>query len=794
MQATKRWILTEADDQEARQIGEALHLSPIVARLLCRRGIRTVDEAQQFLAPHKDGFYDPWLMKDMDKSVERIRRAIAEGERVMVYGDYDADGATATSLLYLALRAMGAQVDSYIPDRFSEGYGLNVPAIEGAKEQGYTLVITVDNGISAHEPCRVAKELGLDMIVTDHHTPPDVLPDAYAILNPKQPGCQYPDAMIAGVGVAFKLVQALLGRLPEEYLDLAALGTVADLAPLVNENRLFTVYGLEKMNQAPRPGIRALLDVAGLTGKRVTAGHIGFSLGPRINASGRLDSATYAVQLLTTDDPVEAGELARFLEERNTERQAIGEQIFEEAVALVENNPQWLDGRVLVVAHEGWNEGVIGIVASRLVERYYRPTLMIALHPEGTGKASARSIHGFDLYQALTQCADLLGHYGGHKMAAGFSISADQVEHLRTRINQVAADVLTEEDMRPKLDIDAQLELAEVDLQLVEEIEQLAPYGFGNPSPRFSFSGLKVRETRVVGKDATHLQLKVEHDKRHLSCIAFRRSEDQQHIDQLSSIDLVGELQINEWNGRRDLQLLLGDWRAGAFQFFDYRFAGDKSVWVETHKEPLSILCFQPQQLEALEQRLMGYPWNEGKYRLFQIDETGAWVPRNSADEPTDHLVWFDLPETIEQLEASLGSILPQHRLYFVQGQSDQQWLRQRAIDALPHRDRFTDVYRLLRRQGSIERHQLLTSLRGAVTSDGLDTILQVFGELGFAKLEGETYHVVESADKRELTASTQYQQQSMRVTRMKKVNDLLLNASSDTLREWLVRQLGGRA
>ena len=789
MQTPKRWVVQDTDDTQVQALADALGVSPILARLLWRRGIHSADEAQRFLYPTADGFYDPFLMKDMDRVVARIRDAIGTGEQVMIYGDYDADGATSTSLLYLALRELGANVTYYIPDRFSEGYGLNGPALEQAKEQGFRLVITVDNGISAVEEAALAKSIGIDLIVTDHHTPPEVLPDAYAILNPKQPGCEYPDKMLAGVGVAFKVVQALTGRLPEEYLDLAAIGTVADLAPLVDENRLIAHYGLRRMNQAPRKGIAALIEAAGLQDKELTAGHIGFSFGPRINASGRLDSATYAVEMLTTDDAAEAQRLAQFLEDRNKERQEIGEGIFEAAVDLIERHPHWLEGRVLVVPSEGWNEGVIGIVASRLVERYYRPTLMIAIN--GThGKSSARSIHGFDLYAALTRCADLLDHYGGHKMAAGFSLAVDRIDELRTRMNEIAFEVLTEEEMTPKLDIDMVLDLTQVDLGLVEQIRALAPYGFGNPSPRFACTGLDIEGTRVVGKDASHLQVKVQGQGRQLDCIAFRRATDQGEIDNLASIDIAGELEINEWRGRRSLQMILGDWRAGDYQMYDRRSVGEKAVWLETRKEQLTVLCFHEGSVREIESRLLGYPWNEGKYRLYLVDEEGVWQHRAGEDEPTGHIVFYDVPLSMEHFTAAIGSVTPSQRLYFLQGPQDRAWLRQQAIDALPQREHFTLAYRVLRQSGGGTAEALLERMGRPCSMDGLHHILQVFLELGFANLQDETYHMVENAPRRDLTESDYYQQQAKRVERMRKVHEGLLGASFDKIREWLIREL----
>ncbi|PWK08984.1 single-stranded-DNA-specific exonuclease RecJ [Tumebacillus permanentifrigoris] len=789
MQKPKRWVVLEADDRQVHALAEELGVSPILARLLWRRGLCTVEDAQRFLYPGRDGFSDPYLMRDMDKAVARIRSAIDRKERMMIYGDYDADGATSTALLFLALREIGADVETYIPDRFSEGYGLNGPAIQQAKERGFDLVITVDNGISAVEEVRLAREIGLDLIVTDHHTPPEILPDAYAILNPKQPGCNYPEKMLAGVGVAWKLVQALYERLPEEFLDLAAIGTVADLAPLQGENRLITLFGLEAMNAVPRPGVRALIEVAGLQDKQVTAGHIGFSFGPRINASGRLDSATYAVELLTTTDTEKAKELAEFLDARNRERQEIGEGIFEQAVALVEAHPEWLEGRVLVVPSSGWNEGVIGIVASRLVERYYRPTLMIALNGEGSGKSSARSIHGFDLYAALTKCADLLGHYGGHKMAAGFSIAEERIDELRRRMNDIAQEALTDELMQPKIDVDMVLDLGEVNLQLVEQMERLAPYGFGNPSPRFSFEGLQLEQTRVVGKDATHLQMRVKRANQTLDCIAFRRSEDQPALERLASIDIVGELAINEWKGRRNLQVLLGDWRANAVQCFDKRGCGDKAVWLETRKEPLTVLFFQEPNLREIEKRLFGYPWNEDKYRLVLVDATGRWERVAGGDRPTDHVVLYDLPQTVAQVEAALAELQPAQKLYVIHGEADEQYCRHAEVNWLPERNAFTYAYRLLQKQETLSYEQMLQEMR-PLTQEGVETILAVFTELEFALQEGNQYAKNSSATRRELSEAPTYQQQAQRFQHLKQVREKLLVASHDTLREWLVTLL----
>ncbi|MFC4769693.1 single-stranded-DNA-specific exonuclease RecJ [Effusibacillus consociatus] len=792
MKQEKRWLLMETDEQIASRLSAELRVSPIIGKLLVRRGLTDAESARQFLHPDRSRFYDPFLMKDMEKAVARIRKAIADQERIMVYGDYDADGATSTSLMYLALQKLGAQVEYYIPDRFAEGYGLNGPALVQAKERGFDLVITVDNGIAAVDEVRIANELGLDLIVTDHHTPPEVLPDAYAILNPKQPGCQYPDKMLAGVGVAFKVAQALFGEVPEEFLDLAVLGTVADLAPLVDENRLLAVYGLERINRNPRPGMKALLEVSGLEGKEITAGHIGFAFGPRINAAGRLDSATYAVELLTTEDEARARELADFLNERNQERQEISAEMFEEAVQEVEAHPEWLDGRVLVVAKEGWNAGVIGIVASRLVERYYRPTLMISIS-EGMGKGSARSIHGFHLYDSMSSCRDLFEHFGGHKMAAGFSIEVEKIGELRDRLNRIAEEVLTPEDLIPKIDIDAELNLLDIDIEFVQTVERLAPFGFGNPSPRFQLSGLDLERCRPVGQDGAHLQFQVAKRAAKLAGIAFRRGAEADLVNEWPRVDLVGELAINEWNGRRSIQIIMDDWRPNAIQVFDCRHVADKTRWLEEQagKKDLSVVCFHSESLAEVSRALQPYPWQESHvHRVYTADADGSLGDPQSigdghsntevhADFLSGDVVIFDLPLSLYQYEAVLQKLTGTYRLYLLHGPSDRQWVEQQKRYLLPERKFFAGIYKMLQEKGSATCSDLQKRLQPAY-HDAVDLVLSVFVELGFAVRNGNTYHVNKGTNKRALEESELYRQRQARIESYTSVISKLMDASSE--------------
>lgn len=421
LQSKTRWQLVEAEESQVRELAGKLEIHPLTARLLINRGVSDPEQARRFLQVDLSGIYSPFLMDGIQEAVDRIRAALDQREKILIYGDYDVDGVSSTTLLMKMFQGLEADVDYYIPNRFTEGYGLNENALRRAKEAGVQLMISVDTGISAVKEAKIARQLGLDLIITDHHEPPAVLPEGVAVINPKKPGCSYPCKLLAGVGVAFKLAHALLGRVPEEVLDLAALGTIADLVPLMDENRVIAALGLKEINRRRNIGLSALMDVAGIQGE-VTAGHVGFSLGPRINAGGRLDTAGTAVELLLTEDPKQARVLAEELDGMNRERQKLVEEIAGEACAAVESAPE-KHRRFIVVAAPGWNVGVIGIVASRLVEKYYRPTIVLGIDEEtGMAKGSARSIAGLDLYQALTTCTDLLSQFGGHEMAAGMSL------------------------------------------------------------------------------------------------------------------------------------------------------------------------------------------------------------------------------------------------------------------------------------------------------------------------------------------------------------------------------------
>ena len=559
----KRWRVIPADEGCARSLSEQLHISPILAQLLVHRGITSAECGRHFLYDSLEQSCDPFLMKGMEKAVQRICRAIEGKEKIIIYGDYDVDGITATSLLYWVLSDLGAEPSFYIPERQSEGYGLNRDAVQHLKDEHTNVLITVDCGISSYDIVDSFRG-DMDIIVTDHHEPPADIPPAYAVLNPKQEGCAYPFKELAGAGVAYKLCQALWLRLCGEalsgYTEIAALGTIADLVPLTGENRIIVRDGLQRMKEGYNTGLQALLAVSGLTPDSISAGRIAFTAAPRLNAAGRISHAEKGVRLLLETDQQKADRIAEELNELNKERQDIEHDIARQAVRQIEAEKRRDDG-VLVAYGQDWHAGVIGIAASRLVEEYYRPSLVISVH-DGVGKGSCRSIAGFNMYEALQYADDLLIQYGGHPMAAGFSIQADRIEDFRQRLIDYAAAHMKEEDYIPQLAVDGELRPDDITLSLVGELSQLEPYGMGNSRPVFSLQGCTVDEARPIGRDKKHLRLVLRSGKHtRISGVGWSMAEACDEIMEGDCIDVAFQLERNEFNGVASPQLVVQDLR-----------------------------------------------------------------------------------------------------------------------------------------------------------------------------------------------------------------------------------------
>ena len=555
----KRWHVLEIDEKKCRTFAKSLGVSEVTAGLLLHRGIDEVKSAQVFLQPEKQEFYDPFLMKDMDKAVERIKMAIEQKEKIVVYGDYDVDGITATTLLKRNLTRLGADVEYYIPDRQKEGYGFNSDALQRLADAGTDLLVSVDCGISAVQEA-AGIQGKLDLVITDHHLPGDRLPEALAVVNPHREDCAYPDKNLSGVGVAFKLCQALWKSMNAQDftddLEIVALGTIADIVPLLGENRKIVRLGLERMQHTSLPGLQALLEVAKLQDKELNAGHVGFVIAPRLNAAGRMDSAAKGTELLITTDRDRAHELALQLDEENQQRQEVEREI----LAAAEKQLQSMDlvkNHVIVLAGENWHPGVIGIVASRIVDKYYRPTIIISTK-DGIGKGSCRSIAGFHMYEALDSCSSLLLGFGGHAQAAGLSIELSKLEEFQAALNAFAEDHLQEEDYTPVVDIEFELAPDQVSLELIEEMAALEPYGMGNPKPRFGCRNLRGSYAQAIGREGQHLRFKLEARQKSITALAWNKGTYAGLVNQ-EALDLVYVPEINVWNGRTSIQCMVED-------------------------------------------------------------------------------------------------------------------------------------------------------------------------------------------------------------------------------------------
>lgn len=558
----KKWLIKEVDEQVVVDLAQKMNISSIVARILVSRGMTDKKAVEEFLQGAKEPYHSPYLLKDMQKAVERICLAINKKEKIVIYGDYDVDGITASSLLYLFLSNYKADVDYYIPKRQSEGYGLNTIALKQLADEGVDLIVTVDCGISATSTIAEAPKK-MDIIVTDHHNPPDILPDAFAVINPKQLDCLYPYKDLAGVGVAFKLCQALYQKLNDtkdfwqEHLDLVALGTIADIVVLTGENRELVKRGLAVMSKTKSVGLQALLKVARIQNKKINTGSIGFILAPRLNASGRLASAKIGVKLLTTNDESLAQQLAQQLEVENLNRQEIEKVILEQAENLIAE--QGGANTVLVLAHEDWHPGVIGIVASRLVEKYHLPTIMISIGEDG-GKASCRSISSFDMYKALSAMQDYLIQFGGHHQAAGFSIAKEKIDDFRKALTFYAKDILSKEDYIPKLNVEVIVnDLKEINHTLVKELSKLEPYGMGNPNPVLAVKDVYVVGASAIGVDGQHLKMFVRDKHTDVSAIMWRKGKYKDFLYEGAKISLAFIPEINEWRNEQMINLRIID-------------------------------------------------------------------------------------------------------------------------------------------------------------------------------------------------------------------------------------------
>lgn len=569
---TKRWILKRADDEKVKKLQAELNINKVFCKLLVQRNVETYEQARHFFRPSLDHLHDPALMKGMDKAIERIQKAISNQEGILLYGDYDVDGTTAVSIMYSFLKPHHSHLGYYIPDRYQEGYGISYKGLDHAVENGFGLMIALDCGIKAVEQVAYANEQGLDVIICDHHRPGEETPDALAVLDPQQEDCHYPYPELSGAGIGLKVIQALIDKweLPQEelekQLDLAAISIGADIVPITGENRALASFGLKRLNTQPRLGIQAMLDTAELK-KELTISDLVFIIGPRINAAGRLQHAHHAVELLVTDEPAKARELAQALNTLNTQRQSLDKEITNEALQMIDNAPAMKSMKSTVLFSPQWHKGVIGIVASRLVENYYRPTIVFT-ESNGLLTGSARSVKDFDIYAAIDQCSHLLEQFGGHKYAAGLSLNKENLIPFCHQFEQVVNERITEEMLTPQLTIDSELDLSHIHSGFFKILRQFAPFGPGNMKPVFLSSNVyDSGYSRHVGEN--HLKLAVrQNGSGTVGGIAFGLGEFAEQVckngnDSASAFHICYTVEENEWKGEKSLQLNVKDLKVG---------------------------------------------------------------------------------------------------------------------------------------------------------------------------------------------------------------------------------------
>lgn len=765
IKSNKIWKIHRPDEKLVESFMKELKLPSLHAKILASRGFSDPAAVEKFLATDVTTLHDPFQMHDMEKAVARIRTAIDMGEHIVVYGDYDADGVTSVSVLTSALERLGAEVSFIIPNRFEHGYGPNSELFQEIADFGAALIITVDNGISGIEQTAFAKSIGLDIIITDHHEIGESLPEADAVIHPRHPEGNYPFGELAGVGVAFKLATALLGEAPLDLLEFAAIGTVADLVPLLDENRYFVKEGIRRLRMSSRPGIQALARIGGTEQRQFTEETLGFMVGPRLNAPGRLGDADPAVELLKAEETTVATGIANELDRLNKERQALVNGIADEALAMIEEQYGSDIPYVFVLAKEGWNPGVIGIVASRLTERFHRPSLVLSIDPiTQTAKGSARSIEGFDLYQELTKNKELLPHFGGHAMAAGLTLALSDVDNLRDRLNEQAAQVLTEDQLIATVEIDVPLTIDEIEVGVLESLEQLRPFGMDFPKPVYMIENTTVGSIRKIGAAKNHLKIELEDGASKLDAISFGSGELADEMTHGMSLIVTGDLQVNEWNNFKKPQILLQDIRSDERQVFDLRGIRDPLRWMHTiPAENVLHIAFQPQTKTHF-------------LPLLQGREITLYTERK-ANQAIEHIVLLDIPEHPRQIESLLSEYNP-GRVYAHFYAPDSHY-----FDGLPDRQEFGWYFSFLKKRGTFD---LSAQAEQLARHKGwkLDTIYfmsKVFFDLGFVKIENGVVTIEPTAGKRDLAEAPAYQERKSQI----EMEERMLYAPYHELKKW---------
>ncbi|WP_155972460.1 single-stranded-DNA-specific exonuclease RecJ [Streptococcus ruminantium] len=700
-------LLTSSSSEQFTKLAKKEGLDPVAAKLLYDRGIHTSEDLHTFLHPSLDDLHDPYLLHDMDKAADRIRRAIEDYEQILIYGDYDADGMTATSILKEVLEELGAEVQVYLPNRFTDGYGPNLSVYKYfIEQQGVSLIVTVDNGVAGHEAIAYAQEKGVDVVVTDHHSLQETLPNAYAIIHPEHPDGSYPFKQLAGCGVAFKLACALLETVHADLLDLVAIGTIADMVSLTDENRVMVKYGLSLLRQTERVGLQELIKIAGIDVASLDEETVGFQLAPRLNALGRLDDPNPAVELLTGFDEEQAYEIALLIDSKNTERKDVVQAIYDEARTMIRS-----DRPVQVLAREGWNPGVLGIVAGRLLEELQQPVIVLSIEAD-KAKGSARSTEAIDIFQALKDHQDLFIAFGGHAGAAGMTLEVDKLGVLSETLATYIRENNLDQPSRSPLVLDEELDLEELTMETLKSFGKLAPYGMDNKKPVFYLKDFQVESARTMGQNNAHLKLRVTKGTATFDVVAFGRGNLALEFSQAKQLELAVTLSVNQWNGNTSLQLMLVDARVVGIQLYNIRG--------KQHPLPTGIPILD-----------LEHP-------------------------PTDEkaIVLVSLPEEIESL-----------RSYFQKTKFEAVYFKNEMatpyyLDGYGSRDQFARLYKTIHQFDEFDVRYKLKDLAGylKIKDSLLIKMIQIFQELEFVTITNGIMRVNKTAQKKELSESQIYQ------------------------------------
>ena len=709
--STYEWqFAPQVEDADFTKIAKKAGLGPEVARLLFERGIQDQESLKKFLEPSLEDLYDPYLLHDMEKAVERIRRAIEDGENILIYGDYDADGMTSASIIKESLEQLGAECRVYLPNRFTDGYGPNASVYKYFIEQeGISLIVTVDNGVAGHEAIELAQSMGVDVIVTDHHSMPETLPDAYAIIHPEHPDANYPFKHLAGCGVAFKLACALLEEVQVELLDLVAIGTIADMVSLTDENRILVQYGLEMLGHTQRIGLQEMLTMAGISANEVTDETVGFQIAPRLNALGRLDDPNPAIDLLTGFDDEEAHEIALMIHQKNEERKEIVQSIYEEAKTMV--NPE---KKVQVLAKEGWNPGVLGIVAGRLLEELGQTVIVLNIE-DGRAKGSARSVEAVDIFEALDPHRDLFIAFGGHAGAAGMTLEVENLEALSQVLENYILETGIDLSGKKTINLDEELDLETLNLEMLKNFERLAPFGMDNQKPIFYIRDFHVESARTMGAGNAHLKLKISKGETSFEVVAFGQGRWVTEFAQTKNLELAVKLSVNQWNGQTALQLMMVDARVEGVQLFNIR--GKNAVL----PEGVPVLDFSGEFTDAI---------------------------------PSSAVVVKNIPEDMNLLK----NIFQEKNFSAVYFKNDID--KAYYLTGYGTREQFAKLYKTIYQFPEFDIRYKLKDLAAYLNIQQilLVKMIQVFEELGFVVIKDGVMTVNKEAPKREISESQIYQ------------------------------------